>query len=149
MGHDRKTLSSFQRISLIAFAFCSLLLVSHQSLFAQVDEGSISGAVQDPTGAVIPGAQVTLLNTDQGLTLTTTTNSGGEYTFSPVRIGHYSVSATAPGFTTTNQQNLQVTVGLALQVNIQLKPGSTSETVQVTTAPAQLQTSGVLGRANR
>ncbi len=84
---------------------------------------------------------MTLLNTDQGLTLSTTTNSGGEYTFSPVRIGHYSVSATAPGFTTTNQQNLQVTVGLALQANIQLKPGSTSETVQVTTAPPQLQTS--------
>jgi Carboxypeptidase regulatory-like domain/TonB-dependent Receptor Plug Domain len=141
MGRDRNTLSSFKRISLITLAFCTLLLVSGRSLFAQVDEGSISGAVQDPSGAVIPSAQVTLLNTDQGLTLTTTTNSGGEYTFSPVRIGHYSVSATAPGFTTTNQQNLQVSVGQALQVNIQLKPGATSETVQVTTAPPQLQTS--------
>jgi hypothetical protein len=140
MGHDRNPLCSLRLFGLIAFTFCTLLLASSRSLFAQVDEGSISGAVQDPTGAVIPGAQVTLLNTDQGLTLTTTTNSGGEYTFSPVRIGHYSVSATAPGFTTTNQQNLQVTVGLALQVNIQLKPGSTSETVQVTTAPPVLQT---------
>src|SRR6202044_4105390 len=45
------------------------------------------------------------------------------------------------GFSTTNQQNLQVTVGLALQVNVQLKTGATSETVQVTTAPAELQTS--------
>jgi Carboxypeptidase regulatory-like domain/TonB-dependent Receptor Plug Domain len=143
MGHNRKHLSALRLARLIAFAFTFyfLLLASSRSLLAQVDEGSISGTVQDPTGAVIPGAQVTLLNTDQGLTLATTTNSGGEYTFSPVRIGHYSVSATAPGFTTTNQQNLQVTVGLALQANIQLKPGSTSETVQVTTAPPQLQTS--------
>jgi Carboxypeptidase regulatory-like domain/TonB dependent receptor len=141
MGHDRNRLRSLKFFSLTALTFFSLLLVSNQPLLAQVDEGSISGTVQDASGAVIPGAQVTLLNTDQGLTLTGTTNSGGEYTFSPVRIGHYSVSATAPGFTTTNQQNLQVTVGLALQVNIQLKPGSTSETVQVTTAPAQLQTS--------
>ena len=46
-------------------SFCFLLLASSQSLFAQVDEGSISGAVQDPTGAVIPSAQVTLLNTDR------------------------------------------------------------------------------------
>src|SRR6202044_166581 len=44
------------------------------------------------------------------------------------------------GFSTTNQQNLQVTVGLALQVNVQLKTGATSETVQVTTAPPELQT---------
>ena len=46
-----------------------------QRVFAQVDEGSISGTVQDPSGAVVPGAQVTLLNTDQGITLKTTTNS--------------------------------------------------------------------------
>jgi hypothetical protein len=141
MGHNRKHLSALRHARLFAFAFYFLLLASSRSVLAQVDEGSISGTVQDPTGAVIPSAQVTLLNTDQGLTLSTTTNSGGEYTFSPVRIGHYSVSATAPGFTTTNQQNLVVTVGLALQANIQLKPGSTSETVQVTTAPPQLQTS--------
>jgi Carboxypeptidase regulatory-like domain len=118
-----------------------ILLLTSQSAFAQVDEGSISGLVQDPTGAVVPNAQVTLLNTDQGITLTTTTNSGGAYTFSPVRIGHYSVSVSAPGFATTNQQNLQVTVGLALQANVQLKTGANSETVQVTTAPPELQTS--------
>ena len=76
-----------------------------------MDEGSITGTVQDPTGAVVPNAQVTLLNTDQGLTLETTTNGGGEYTFSPVRIGHYSVTVTAPGFSTTTQQNLTVNVG--------------------------------------
>ena len=43
------------------------------------------------TGAVVPNAKVTLLNTDQGLTLETTTDSSGVYTFSPVRIGHYSM----------------------------------------------------------
>jgi hypothetical protein len=141
MSQDRNSVRVFRHFSLIAFTFLSLLLALNQPLFAQVDEGSISGTVQDATGAVIPSAQVTLLNTDQGLTLTTASDSGGGFTFSPVRIGHYSVSATAPGFTTTNQQNLQVSVGQALQVNIQLKPGATSETVQVTTAPAQLQTS--------
>jgi Carboxypeptidase regulatory-like domain/TonB-dependent Receptor Plug Domain len=141
MGFDRnlsRWLRSFGCITLTSLCF---LLVQSPCAFGQVDEGSISGMVQDPTGAVIPNAQVTLLNTDQGLTLSTTTNSGGEYTFSPVRIGHYSVSVSAPGFSTTNQQNLQVTVGLALQVNVQLKTGSTSETVQVTTAPPELQTS--------
>jgi hypothetical protein len=117
-----------------------VLLLANQSVFAQVDEGSISGLVQDPTGAVVPNAQVTLVNTDQGITLNTVTSSSGEYTFSPVRIGHYSVSATAAGFSRTEQENLEVTVGLALKVNIALKTGATSETVQVTTAPPELQT---------
>src|SRR3984885_14664654 len=141
MGRECNATTLSKAFGYIILTALLLLLVPGQSVFAQVDEGSINGTVQDPTGAVVPNAQVTLLNTDQGITLTTTTNGAGEYTFSPVRIGHYSVSVTAPGFSTTNQQNLQVTVGLALQVNVQLKTGATSETVQVTTAPAELQTS--------
>jgi Carboxypeptidase regulatory-like domain len=140
MGRERIATSLFKSFGYIILTALLLLLLPGR-LFGQVDEGSINGTVQDPTGAVVPNAQVTLLNTDQGITLSTTTNGAGEYTFSPVRIGHYSVSVTAPGFSTTNQQNLQVTVGLALQVNVQLKTGATSETVQVTTAPAELQTS--------
>ena len=117
-----------------------LLFANAHSAFGQVDEGSIVGLVQDPSGAVVPGAQVTLLNTDQGITLNTTTSGSGEYTFSPVRIGHYSVSASAPGFSTTTQQNLEVKLDQHLQVNIQLKTGAATETVQVTTAPPELQT---------
>ncbi|HEV2274487.1 MAG TPA: carboxypeptidase-like regulatory domain-containing protein, partial [Acidobacteriaceae bacterium] len=67
---------------------CTLLFPS-ALVFGQVDEGAITGTVQDPSGAVVPNAQVTLLNTDVGLTLQTVTNSSGSYTFSPVRIGHY------------------------------------------------------------
>ncbi|HEV2273166.1 MAG TPA: carboxypeptidase-like regulatory domain-containing protein, partial [Acidobacteriaceae bacterium] len=120
-------------------SLCTLLFPS-ALLFGQVDEGAITGTVQDPSGAVVPNAQVTLLNTDVGLTLETVTNSSGSYTFSPVRIGHYTVSATAQGFAKTSQQNLQVTVAQTLQINLQLKPGAATETVQVTSAPPQLQT---------
>src|ERR1700761_799282 len=116
------------------------LLINPHPAFGQVDEGSIVGLVQDPSGAVVPGAQVSLLNTDQGITLNTTTSGSGEYTFSPVRIGNYSVSASAPGFSTTTQQNLNVKLDQHLQVNIQLKTGAATETVQVTTAPPELQT---------
>jgi hypothetical protein len=129
---------SFGYTSLIALFF---LLGQSPCVLGQVDEGAITGTVSDPTGAVIPNAQVTLTNTDQGLTLTTTTNGSGVYTFSPVRIGHYSVSTAAAGFTTTKQSNLQVAVGQQLQVNVQLKPGAASQTIEVTTAPPELQTS--------
>src|SRR3984957_1002188 len=141
MSRNRLAICLIKSVGYVTLSALFLLLMQSQRVFGQVDEGSISGLVQDPTGAVVPNAQVTLLNTDQGITLTTTTNGAGEYTFSPVRIGHYSITVTAPGFSTTTQQNLQVTVGLALQVNVQLKTGATSETVQVTTAPAELQTS--------
>jgi hypothetical protein len=140
MSPSRLSLRWTKYVSFLTLSMLLLLLTYSQPLFGQVDEGSIAGSVQDPSGAVVPGAQVTLLNTDQGITLNTTTNSSGEYTFSPVRIGHYSVSATAPGFSKTEQQNLQVAVAQHLRVDIALKAGATTETVQVTTAPPQLQT---------
>jgi hypothetical protein len=127
-------------VCFLTFSALFLVLMNPQSAFGQVDEGAVVGLVQDPTGAVVPGAQVTLLNTDQGITLNTTSSGSGEYTFSPVRIGHYSVSASAPGFSTTTQQNLEVKLDQHLQVNIQLKTGAATETVQVTTAPPELQT---------
>jgi Carboxypeptidase regulatory-like domain/TonB-dependent Receptor Plug Domain len=130
-----RMLKSFGCITLTSF--CLLLA---PCAFGQVDEGSVTGVVQDATGAVVPGAKVTLLNTDQGLSQVSNTDSSGVYTFSPVRIGNYSVSATAPGFSVTTQQNVNVAVSQNLRVNIELKTGAATETVEVTTAPPQLQT---------
>jgi hypothetical protein len=140
MGLDRKAGSWFRLFGYITLTcFCFLLLQS-QYAFGQVDEGSITGTVQDATGAVIANAQVTLLNTDQGITLQTKTNGSGGYTFSPVRIGHYSLSVTAKGFAKTTQQNLTLNVAQTLLVNVQLKLGAATETVEVTTAPPLMQT---------
>lgn len=116
-----------------------VLLLATGPAWGQVDQGSITGTVVDATGAVVPNADVRLLNTDQGISLETHTGDSGSYTFSPVRIGHYTVTVSAPGFSATTQQNLTVTVGLDLKVNVALKTGSTSETVTVSTAPPQLQ----------
>jgi hypothetical protein len=118
---------------------CILTILS-PGLRAQVDQGSVTGVVTDPSGAVIPNAHVTLANTDIGLSLETITSSGGQYTFSPVRIGHYSVRAVAQGFSTTTQENLQVNVQERLQVNLQLQLGAATETVTITGTPPQLQT---------
>lgn len=140
MATDRNTLSWLKRSGCIALACVCFFLVSTNYAAAQVDEGSITGTVQDATGAVVPDAQVTLLNTDQGITLNVKTNSAGQYTFSPVRIGHYAVTVSASGFATTTQKNLTVNVAQSLQVNVQLKLGTAAETVEVNTAPPLLQT---------
>ena len=140
MSHNRNRFSSLRGTVFAALACLALLLGSTHFASAQVDQGSISGIVTDATGAVVPNAAVTLLNTDVGLSLKGTTNGQGEYTFSPVRIGHYSVSATAAGFSKTTQENLELNVAQHLQVNVSLKNGASSVTIEVTTAPPVLQT---------
>lgn len=140
MGLDRKHVSRSGSFGCRSLAFLSFLLVFGQLAFSQVDEGAISGTIQDTTGAVVANAQVTLLNTDQGITFQTRSGNSGEYAFSPVKIGHYTLSATAKGFAKTTQQNLTVAVAQRLLVNVQLKPGAATETVEVTTAPPLMQT---------
>jgi hypothetical protein len=107
---------------------------------AQVDQGTITGAVKDTSGAVIPNAAVTLTDVDTGLVLHRTSNGAGLYTFSPVKIGHYKLSASAAGFKTVVQQNLELTMQQQLEVSLVLKPGAVSETITVSTEPPALQT---------
>jgi hypothetical protein len=144
MTHSRNALNGGQqgwitRLSVVSALFC-IVMLSAFSASAQVDEGAITGTVTDTTGAAVPNASVTLTNTDVGLVTQSTTNSAGEYTFQPIRIGHYAVAVTANGFAKTNQQNLTVNVSQKLQVDVQMKLGAASETVEVTTAPPVLQT---------
>ncbi|MGC1783176.1 MAG: carboxypeptidase-like regulatory domain-containing protein [Acidobacteriaceae bacterium] len=109
--------------------------------------GTITGTVRDNRGAVVPGAAVTLTDTDTGLVLQTKTDRSGFYFFSPVKIGNYKVSATSPGFQSTLQENLQLNIQERLNVPLTLKPGAVSQTVTVSTAPPLLQTeSGSVGQ---
>ena len=107
---------------------------------AQVDMGSISGIVRDPSGAGIPNAKVVLTNEDTNIAVSTTTGSDGEYTFSLVKIGHYSVSASGTGFQTVQQKNVTVDVQQKINLDISLVLGQTTETVVVNEAPPALQT---------
>jgi hypothetical protein len=140
MGLDRSAASWLRKIGCLSLTCVCFLLLSAQCALGQVDEGAISGTVQDTSGAVVANATVTLLNTDQGITLEVKTNSTGGYSFSPVRIGHYSITVVAQGFAKTTQENLTVDVAQNLQVNVRVKPGAATETVEVSTAPPQLQT---------
>ena len=103
----RKAVSLFGGLTFTLIACCCFLLPS-RAAFAQVDEGSVTGTVTDTSGAVVPNAQVTLLNTDQGITLETRTGAAGSYTFSPVRAGHYTITVTAQGFATTTQSRTRL-----------------------------------------
>ncbi len=126
------------RCFLTALALCPMVL-SVSPVGAQVDQGTIAGVIQDSSGAAVAGAQVKLTDVDTGLVLETKASGSGVFVFSPVKIGNYTVSATAPHFETTLQENLTVHVSETLNVPLVLKPGSVSETVTVTSAPPLLQ----------
>lgn len=140
MGLERQKSNWLSAISLFALTMASLLLIQCRNASAQVDQGTITGTVLDSTGAVVPDAQVILTNLDVGLTVEQKTNASGFYTFSPVRVGNYTLSVTAKGFSKTTQKNLQVNVAQVLQVNVSLKLGAATETVEVNTAPPLMQT---------
>ncbi|MGB7745353.1 MAG: carboxypeptidase-like regulatory domain-containing protein, partial [Terracidiphilus sp.] len=107
---------------------------------AQADQGAIIGVVTDNSGAAIANADVTLTEVDTDLVLKTKTNSSGEYFFSPIKTGRYTVSTSAPSFETTEEQNIVVHVQDRLNIPLALKPGKVSETVTVTSAAPIMQT---------
>src|SRR5215475_1356845 len=96
------------------------LIFSLLPLEAQVDTGSITGTVTDPSGAVVNNAKVTLTNEGTGAALSVTSSSDGTYTFSPVRIGSYKIEASAQGFKTVSQSNVVVNVNGNVLVNLKL-----------------------------
>jgi outer membrane receptor protein involved in Fe transport len=118
----------------------AVLLAPARLLLAQADQGTITGVVQDPSGAVIGNAGVTLTNLDEGQVLKSKTDGAGIYVFSPIRIGNYKLSATAPNFETTTQTNLYLSIQQRLNVVITLKPGATTETVLVNIEAPLMQT---------
>lgn len=117
-----------------------VLLLGAIGAQAQIDQGTITGIIQDSQNHVIAGATITLVNTDTGLMFTRQTGDSGVYTFTPMKIGKYSLTASAPGFATQTRQNFQLDVSQTLGLNFVLQPGAVSETVVVTTEADALQT---------
>ncbi|HEY1730999.1 MAG TPA: TonB-dependent receptor [Terriglobales bacterium] len=129
----------------LAGLLCASVLMAVQvagpgRAFAQADQGAITGYVKDSTGAVIPNANVTITNLDTGLSLQTTTNGTGVYVVAPLKIGNYSITAKAGGFATVTENNIRVDIQSRVNVDLVLKAGAVSETIQVTSGAPLLQT---------
>jgi hypothetical protein len=137
---ERKAASTWIRRAALALAGVVILMLSAGPLYAQVDTGSILGTVTDASGAPITGASVTLTNEGTNAALTTTTGSNGDYKFTPLRIGSYSIKASYQGFTTTTQKNITVNVGADVVIDVSLKPGQVSEVIEVTSTTPVLET---------
>ncbi|MFZ0436857.1 MAG: carboxypeptidase-like regulatory domain-containing protein, partial [Candidatus Sulfotelmatobacter sp.] len=104
-----------------------LFLCAASVAFAQAGRGSISGLVSDPSGAIVSGAKVTLLNPATGVAQHTVTSQGGLYTFISLNPGTYVVTASQTGFENVARNNVPVTVDQVTTVNIALEVGSVNE----------------------
>lgn len=121
------------KLSLVAcFAAASI------PAMAQVQNGTITGTITDPTGAIIPDAAVTVSSKTTGLVLHGKTNNSGLYTFPQLNLGNYTVTVEKPGFQKATT-SLELTVGQTAEVSLSLTVGNENETVNV-----QADTAGTL-----
>lgn len=107
---------------------------------AQVLYGSLVGNVHDPTGAAIPGAEVTITHEATGRVRTAVTNDVGAYDFPTVMTGSWTLRVSMPGFKEYVQRNVQVSVNTTTRVNVVLEVGEVTESLTVTAQTAILQT---------
>jgi len=107
------------------------IVVLLPALFAQsLTTGDVAGVVKDQTGAMVPGASVTLRSLDTGTVQTGTSAQTGEYRFRLLKPGRYQVSATKADFQKT-EQNVEVTVGSVATLDLNLQIGQSTQTVEV------------------
>src|ERR1700676_39457 len=122
---------------LILVAFSLSLAVS---LHSQVTGATLSGTTSDSSGGVIPGAQISIRNTATGITKDVLADSAGYYAAPNLAPGTYEVKVTAKGFNTA-VSTVTLAVGAQQQLNIPMKVGETSQTVEVTAAAPQIELS--------
>ena len=116
------------------------MLLAAGLLHAQFEAAEVLGTVTDKTGAVVASASITLASKATGIQAKTSTDGNGNYTFSNVKIGAYTVTAEAPGFSKALASDVTVNVGARQRVDLSLQVGAVAETVEVTGAAAILQT---------
>jgi len=118
----------------------ALSIILSFSAFAQVDTGTLSGTVKDPSGGVISNASVQVQNPSTGISNRITTNSQGLYTIPDLKAGVYQISVSSPGFQTVTKTGVELRVQDRLAVDFSLPIGQSSQSVSVDSQVSGLQT---------
>jgi len=126
--------------SVLLLLLASALFLLPSYTWAQEVTASIVGTVVDPSGAAVSGATITARDLDRGTVLATTTNDAGAFNIPGVPVGKYQVKAEAKGFQTVINQAFTVTLNQTARLNLQLRIGQTTETVEVSAVAPLLQT---------
>lgn len=120
------------RLQRFSLPLCLLLLALVCVPGNAQTQGAIVGTIKDTAGAVVPNADITLTNMDEGTVRTTKSNGTGDYRIEDVKAGHYSITATATGFDKWTVTGVTLTVRQQLRVDATVNIGSVQQSVQVT-----------------
>jgi hypothetical protein len=131
------------RLIKTALLFTTLLVAALMVLSAQTHQGTVRGNVVDPTGAVVPGATVTVTNNDTGQTATAESSVIGAYVLQGLEPGTYRLQTRMDGFKTLQMEDLRVDVAAVIGMDLQLEIGEATETIDVVGATPLLQTENV------
>jgi hypothetical protein len=123
-----------QRVSFFLLVGC-LIFSSSLAAQTQITTGVIQGTVTDATGGVLPGVDVTIVNPGTNLTQSRTTGSDGRFVFLQLPPGRYTATFRLSGFGTVVQENIDLTVGQAMNLTPSLTVGNVTETVTVSGTP--------------
>jgi Carboxypeptidase regulatory-like domain len=110
------------------------------SLMAQTDRGVITGTVKDVSGAVVPGAQVTAIQTNTNANFKTKTTTSGDFTVPSLPVGTYQVRVENTGFKTFLANKVEVAAGATVPLDVTMELGTTQQTVEVMANAQMLQT---------
>ena len=129
----KRIVVNFSTVLVLLIAYC-------YPLMAQVDAGTITGIVSDQTGAILPGAAVSLKNVGTGLVRNGVTDARGQFVFTPLQVGTYELTVSAVGFQSQVRSDLELQVQQRLNVLIPLTVGAATQRVLVTSSGPALQT---------
>ena len=122
-----------------SISFGALLLVALTfTAAAQQTTGNVRGVVKDPTGAVVPGAKVTLRDAKTNTAITTQSNGAGEYEFKTVPVGDYQIAVEAAGFKTLTLNEVRVQLNQTTDVAAALTVGAQSESIEISAGGVEL-----------
>jgi hypothetical protein len=125
-----------------SFLALAALSITPAIVFAQ-STATLSGTVKDPSGAVLPGAQVVIKNLGTGAERTLTSDSAGQYVAPSLAPGDYSIRVTASGFGTYSVPRLTLLVDAHPSVDVPMSPASAGETVQVESAASIIESESI------
>lgn len=140
MQHTRSNAHGMVARWAVLFCCMAVLLFSTRGFTQIAGTGNIQGTVSDPTGAVVPNAEVTLTDQATHVKRTSKSNNSGAYVFPGIPVSKYNLGVAAPGFKTYEQTGIVLEVGSSIGIDVPLTVGSQGQTVEVQAEGLALQT---------
>ena len=130
----------------ICLALAIVITSASQCAWAQEVTASITGTVSDPSGAAVANANVTATSVERGITYTAVSSDSGLYRISQLPVGSYSLRVEKSGFSVASHPAFVLTLNQVARVDVAMKVGQTSETVEVSGAAPVMETEYDAGR---